>query len=227
MAAFTGYKSLYVQPATLRYMAPERFLGGASFPLIHCSSKESDVYSLAMTSFSVCTFFWKLSYCLKRLLCCDQVLTGALPYHGDDKNEMIASIRGGKRPSRPTGPSRDRRLQDPVWDVIMTGWSHEPEKRCELSVVHDTFVTASQQEVYSGDLNDQNDGNLAITETYVPDTGGTGRQRRGKILPRIASFFQFLQNSESDLQRQVNEMNSVSSSTLPPSSPGLMWPAAA
>jgi len=205
-------------------MAPERFSGGASFPVVGGSSEESDVYSLAMTSFSVRTFFWKLSDCLKRLLCCDQVLTGALPYHGDGKNQMIASIRGGKRPSRLTDPSQNRWLQDAIWDAITTGWSHKPEKRCELSVVHDTFVTASQQGVYWDDLSDQTDGNLTITETDVPDTtGGTGRQQRGKILPRIASLFRFLQSSESELQRQVNEMNSVSFFTLlPPSSPGLM-----
>ena len=46
----------------------------------------------------------------------------------------------------------------------------------------------------------------------------TGR-KPGKILPRIASFFQFLQNSEPEIQRRVNEMNEV----IPPHppSPGL------
>jgi len=158
--------------------------------------------------------FSKSSYCLKQLSWCGQVLTGASPYDGD-WDATPARIRSRERPSRPTGPSRDRRLQDHVWDVIMTGWSHEPENRCELSVMHDTFVTGSQQGVYSGDLYNQNDENLTITQTYVPDTGGTGRQQRAKILPRIASFFQFLQNSQSEIQRQVNEINEVSFTTSP------------
>jgi len=39
-------------------MAPERFVLDDRFrhPLVSVSSEESDVYSLAMTSFSVCTF---------------------------------------------------------------------------------------------------------------------------------------------------------------------------
>jgi len=55
---------------------------------------------------------------------------------------MITDIRDGRRPYRPIDASQ---LQDPIWDVITTGWSHEPEKRCELSVMRDTIVTSSQQ----------------------------------------------------------------------------------
>jgi len=53
---------------TIRYMAPEQFLGEyiLSEP-IRSPSKESDVYSLAMTSFAVCPFFhYKPSQCLMR-----------------------------------------------------------------------------------------------------------------------------------------------------------------
>ena len=42
------------------------------------------------------------------------------------------------------------------------------------------------------------------------------QQQLGKILPRVASFFQFLQNTESEIQGQVNEMNEVSFSHVPP-----------
>ena len=85
--------------------------------------------------------FWKPSYNLIQSFLYDQVLTGVLPYYGRNQKGMIACIRGGKRPDRPIDASQ---LQDPVWDVITTGWSHEPEKRCELSVMRDAFVTSSQ-----------------------------------------------------------------------------------
>jgi len=159
-----GYRYLYHQPETLRYMASGRFSGQARYPPVGGSSKESDVYSLAMTSFSVCTLFCKPSYYLNYSSHREQVLTGVLPYRGDS-DDIPNRIRGGERPSRPTDPSQNRWLQDPIWDVITTGWSHEPEKRCELSVMHDAFVTTSQQGVYSGDLNDQDDRNLTITKT--------------------------------------------------------------
>ena len=96
---------------------------------------------------------WKPSYYLIQLSRHNQVLTEVLPYGGSNVKNMIANIRTGKRPSRPINPNRNRWLQDLAWDVITTGWSHEPEKRCDLSVIHDAFVRSSQQRVYSGDLN--------------------------------------------------------------------------
>jgi len=148
--------------------------------------------------------FWKPSYNLIQSFLYDQVLTGVLPYYGRNQKNMITDIRDGRRPYRPIDASQ---LQDPIWDVITTGWSHEPEKRCELSVMRDTIVTSSQQG--SGNLNNRNDRNLTISNTE------TERRQRGKILPRIASFFQFLQNSQSDVQRQVDEINEVSFTTSP------------
>ena len=53
-ASFEKFSAAYLQPETLRYMAPERFLSGGSPCLVDRPSKESDVYSLAMASFSVC-----------------------------------------------------------------------------------------------------------------------------------------------------------------------------
>ena len=41
------------------------------------------------------------------------------------------------------------------------------------------------------------------------------QQQLWKFLPRIAPFFQFLQTPESEIQRQVDEMNEVNSSTFP------------
>jgi len=129
--------------------------------------------------------FWKAFYHLKQSPRYNQVLTGILPYHGSNQADMITEIRTGKRPSRPIDSGQSRLLQDPVWNVITTGWHHKPNQRCKLSVMYHVFQPPSQ------------------------------RRQLGKILPRIASFFQFLQNPESTIQRQVNEMNEVSPSTSP------------
>jgi hypothetical protein len=45
----------------------------------------------------------------------------------------------------------------------------------------------------------------------------TGPQQRGKLLPRIASLFQFLRDSEPGIERVVNEMDKVASTcNFPP-----------
>jgi len=98
---------------------------------------------------------------------------------------MITRISTGEQPPRPIDGSKGRLLEDRVWNVITSGWHVEPKQRCKLSVMHRVFLPPSQ------------------------------RQQSGKILPRVASFFQFLQGSESETQRRVNEMNEVSLSTSP------------
>ena len=119
--------------------------------------------------------------------CCDQVLTGVLPYHGSSVKGMIANICAGERPSRPINSSQGRLLQNSIWNVINTGWHNRPERRCKPSSMYHTFSQPSQ------------------------------RGQLGKILPRVASFFQFLQNSEPETQKRVNEMNEVSFSASSPS----------
>ena len=52
--SFTQYTSHLYRRETLRYMAPERTPANTIGFLVDGPSKESDVYSLAMTSFSVC-----------------------------------------------------------------------------------------------------------------------------------------------------------------------------
>ena len=130
--------------------------------------------------------FWKPSYYLIQSSCCNQIFTRVLPYHGSDTNDIITRVRAGERPSLPIDPSQNRWLQDPVWDTIKTGWHGQPKRRCKLSVMYRVFSPPSQ------------------------------RRQLGKILPQIASFFKFLQNSESEIQRQINEMNGVSFSSSPP-----------
>ena len=121
---------------------------------------------------------------------------------------MITDIRVGKRPSCPIDPSQSQWFQGPVWDAITTGWHHEPSPQCDLSVMYHAFLPPSQQEVqdfYPSDLNAQNDGNLIIVEA-----SRTPKRQPGKLLPGIATFFQFLQNPDCKFQRRVDEMNVVS-----------------
>ena len=101
----------------------------------------------------------------------NQVLTGLLS--NDDSYAVDWDARRGERPPRPTDPSRNQWLQDPVWDAITTCWSNEPEQRSELAVVYDVFLTLSPQNAQNtksdkpGDLNIQN-SNFAIAE--MPQT---------------------------------------------------------
>ena len=112
-----------------------------------------------------------------------------MPY-GEELDEVPSRIRYGEPPSRPTDQSQNQWLQDPVWDVITTGWSYRPKERCELSVLRDTFATASQWRVYSGDLTNQTDRNL------------TGQEQRGKFLQQIAAFYKAQsQNSRGRLMK--------------------------
>jgi len=182
------------QQETLRYVAPECITVRGATLRLGGPSKESDVYSLAMTSFSVCPLS-ETSYYLIQLSRYDQVLTGVLPYHGTNVKDMLTDIRAGKRPSRPKDLNQRQLLQDPVWDVIATGWHNKPRRRCTLSAMHSTFLSPSQ------------------------------RRQLGRIFPRVASFFQFLQDSEPETQKDVNEMNEVGFSTPPPL-PRLIRPAA-
>ena len=120
----------------------------------------------------------KLSYNLVQSPCYDQVLTGIFPYGSGGEDEMTYDIRRGIRPTRPTDPSQNKWLQDAVWDVITTCWSTQPEERYELSIVYHVFSKYGQREA----------------------------QRRG-FLPRIASLFQFLRESEPEIERSIGEMD--------------------
>ena len=139
-----------------------------------------------------------------RLPCYDQVLTGILPYNNGDKADVIADIRLGKRPLRPTDPNQNRWLQGHVWDTITTCWSDKPEQRYELSAVYHAFSEYGQQEdqgVEQSNLNTHRDRDLTI-----PDIE-TGQQPRGGFLLRVASLFQFLRESEPEIERSVGEMD--------------------
>ena len=154
------------------------------------------------------------------------------------------------RPPRPTGQRQKQWLQDPVWNASEAGWGHKPERRCRLSVMHHVFLASSitMESVHSEHPNEEESpferseeertsleqpdtkeelsvgtGSYQGTPNQVPGTE-TWRRRRGKIIPRIASFFQFLRDSESQIERRVNEMDKVDLLfSTPPLVLGLMW----
>ncbi|KAF9789584.1 kinase-like domain-containing protein [Thelephora terrestris] len=108
----------------MRYMAVERLdLTGSP------ASKESDVYSLAMTAFTV--------------------LTGITPYI--DVNgyiTLIVRIKSGDRPSRPTNLAGSRLMPDDVWDMITSCWNDVPGLRSDISSMYEVFLASSLQEVH-------------------------------------------------------------------------------
>jgi len=123
-------------------VAPEHIEDKGGFYWIANPSKESDVYSLAMTSFSVCTFVG--NHLLDTIIPLQyQVLTGVLPYHGSNVKDTIAGIRAGKRPPRPIDSNQGLLLQDHVWDVITTGWHDQLNQRCKLSIILHAFQPPS------------------------------------------------------------------------------------
>ena len=163
---------------------------------------------------------------------CDQVLTGILPYDGSDRHTIVEHIKRGVRPPRPADQRRNRWLQDPVWDVITTGWSETPEERCETSVVHRVFLASSntaepihleqpdEEEGYPLKQSDVKEESPLLLRSHQSNqnqasvTEARKKQRR-KIIPLIASFFQFLRDSEPEIERRVNEMDKVRFSTPP------------
>ena len=136
-------------------------------------------------------FYYEQSCHLIRSPHYDQVLTGVLPYGLKGLDDVIACITRGKKPSRPTDPTQNQWLHDPVWDVITTCWSGKPKRRCELSVVHHVFSTPSLQNTKPDKPGDTNIQIKRNDSQKVPATG-TGLRQRGRLLPRITSLFQFL-----------------------------------
>ena len=127
------------------------------------------------------------SYDLIRSTHYSQVLTGILPSDGIDYYTICLNTIGGARPSRPTEPSQNRWLQDPVWDVITTGWRHEREQRCELPVVYHVFLTSGQREAKTGEFNNRN---LMITErSRTSKRGYSNLEEYSHELPLSSSFY--------------------------------------
>ena len=130
----------------------------------------------------------ELPYYLIRLTYFHQVLTGVLPFDDEDRISVKKEIRLGRRPSRPTDPSRNQWLHDQIWDTITACWNGKPGQRPELSVVYHAFSTASLNDAMPDEPDD-----LDIQISVVQD-------------------------SEPGIERVVNEMDKVDLSTFLPSS---------
>ena len=132
------------------------------------------------------------SYRLMRSPHYGQVLTGITPYDDGNKSNAINNLKYLAQPSRPTDPGQNRWMQDRVWDAIVTGWSKEPELRCELSALHHVFLMSSIQDARpekQGDLNVQTDRSLTVTENSQPSK--QGRSNVEKSSPESPLSFSF------------------------------------
>lgn len=111
------------KPGVVRYMSPE-LLNPTQFNLQNSNpTKESDVYSLAMTAY--------------------EVLTDILPYGNARDGIIIFRVVTGDRPTR---PQNSRWLQDRIWDLIIKCWSEQREERWDVRTVYNQFSASSIQE---------------------------------------------------------------------------------
>ncbi|KAF9789361.1 kinase-like domain-containing protein [Thelephora terrestris] len=107
----------------VRYMAPE-LLHPSQFNLKNSNpTKESDIYSLAVTSY--------------------EVLAGVLPYGNNRDGIIIFHVVSGDRPPR---PENTQWLRDQIWDMITKCWSEQRETRWDIrTVVHQLSVSSIQE----------------------------------------------------------------------------------
>ncbi|KAF9645420.1 kinase-like protein [Thelephora ganbajun] len=116
------------KPGVVRYMAPE-LLNPPQFSLSNSNpSKESDVYSLAMTTY--------------------ETLTEILPYGNARDGIIIFHVVTGDRPPRPTNA---RWLRDQIWDMITTCWSEKRDQRWDIHAVYHQLSVSSIQETAEGE----------------------------------------------------------------------------
>jgi len=105
----------------VHYIAPELLKPApAGAQKRYIPSKESDVYSLAVTAF--------------------KVLTGVLPHDGQRETVIAYLIVSGERPLRPRNPIADRWLPDSVWEIIQRCWDQTPHSRFRVDSLHQAFA---------------------------------------------------------------------------------------
>ena len=130
------------KPGAVRYMAPE-ILNPSQFNLPNTNpSKESDVYSFAMTAYEVRSSHRAWSLLISPL--CYKTLTEILPYGNARDGIIIFHVVTNTRPPR---PANNRWLQDQIWNMITTCWSEERERRWGIRAVYNQLSTSSIQEI--------------------------------------------------------------------------------
>ncbi|KAF9647766.1 kinase-like protein, partial [Thelephora ganbajun] len=116
------------KPGIVRYMAPE-LLNPPQFHLSNSNpSKESDVYSLAMTAY--------------------ETLTEILPYGNARDGIIIFQVVTGDRPPRPASA---RWLREQIWSMIVTCWSEKRDQRWDIRAVYHQLSASSIQEGAEGE----------------------------------------------------------------------------
>ena len=128
-------------PRNCRYMSPE-MLNPTEFHLQNSNpTKESDVYSLAMTAYEVGSPC--ICMAIVHLVSFHQILTDVLPYGNACDGIIIFRVVTGDRPPR---PQNSRWLQDEIWDMIAKCWSEHREERWDARTVYNQFLASSIQE---------------------------------------------------------------------------------
>jgi len=113
-------------------MAPE-LLNPPQFSLSNSNpSKESDIYSLAMTAYEVRSLHAILWSSLTSSLS-NKILTDILPFGNARDGIIIFHAVTGDRPPR---PPNSRWLKDEIWNMIITCWSEKREQRWDIHAVY-------------------------------------------------------------------------------------------
>jgi len=131
-------------------MAPE-LLNPSQFSLSNSNpSKESDIYSLAMTAYEVTSSHHKWSSLTSSL--CSKTLTEILPYGNARDGIIIFHVVTGDRPPR---PANARWIQDQIWNMLMICWSEKREQRLDIRAVYNQFSVSSIQEIAEAERGNQ------------------------------------------------------------------------
>lgn len=139
-----------IEPVLPQYTAPE-LLNPWQFNRLNSNpTKESDIYSLAVTAYEVCFVSRSCAITADIVAFSYQVLTGAL-LCGTPCGGIISCVVTGNQPPRPD----DRRwLPYQVWVMITKCWSEQPNLRWDIRSVY-KLLASSIQETGEGQQDDK------------------------------------------------------------------------
>lgn len=64
------------------------------------------------------------------------MFSGCIPFAGKAEYHVIIAVSQGRRPERPMQSiARDRGLTDQIWEIIVTCWNQNPDKRLTAAEV--------------------------------------------------------------------------------------------